>query len=207
MTVHAAATQSIARICAVVGDGGVAVEHQFLHTAAILALAVEAHRRDVDGEFREAAVGRGTAQRKRRDVRGDRILWLDGSALTPPETRLFDALETCAWPSTNRCSSACMRSKVTMRSIRRRRSIARHLDRFRDDDARVLSCVLYLNGDWTTATAGCSAFIPPTAHATCCRIGGTLVCFLSDGVEHEVLPSRRERLAVTGWFKRRTSSL
>jgi SM-20-related protein len=32
--------------------------------------------------------------------------------------------------------------------------------------------------------------------------GGTLVCFLSDRFHHEVLPARRERLSVTGWFTR-----
>ena len=33
--------------------------------------------------------------------------------------------------------------------------------------------------------------------------GGTLVAFLSDRVEHEVLPARRDRIAVSGWFRRR----
>ena len=32
--------------------------------------------------------------------------------------------------------------------------------------------------------------------------GGTLVCFLSDRFHHEVLPARRERLSITGWFTR-----
>ncbi len=34
------------------------------------------------------------------------------------------------------------------------------------------------------------------ARATSCRTGGTLVCFLAEHFEHEVLPSTRERLAV-----------
>ena len=35
--------------------------------------------------------------------------------------------------------------------------------------------------------------------------GGTLVCFLSDGFWHEVLPATRARLSLTGWFRRRAS--
>jgi SM-20-related protein len=35
--------------------------------------------------------------------------------------------------------------------------------------------------------------------------GGTLVAFLSERFQHEVLPARRERLALTGWFRRRAS--
>ena len=34
-------------------------------------------------------------------------------------------------------------------------------------------------------------------------VAGTLVCFLSDRFDHEVLPATRERLALTGWFRRR----
>jgi len=33
--------------------------------------------------------------------------------------------------------------------------------------------------------------------------GGTLVLFLSERFAHEVLPAKRERLSLTGWFKSR----
>ena len=33
--------------------------------------------------------------------------------------------------------------------------------------------------------------------------GGSLVVFLSGEVPHEVLPATRERLSLTGWFRRR----
>lgn len=32
--------------------------------------------------------------------------------------------------------------------------------------------------------------------------GGTLVCFLSEEKEHEVLPSHAPRISFAGWFKR-----
>jgi SM-20-related protein len=34
-------------------------------------------------------------------------------------------------------------------------------------------------------------------------VGGTLVAFLSERFHHEVLPARRERYSLTGWFTRR----
>ena len=33
--------------------------------------------------------------------------------------------------------------------------------------------------------------------------GGCLVVFLSGEIPHEVLPASRERLSLTGWFRRR----
>jgi SM-20-related protein len=34
-------------------------------------------------------------------------------------------------------------------------------------------------------------------------VGGRLVCFLTPGRVHEVLPARRERLSISGWFRGR----
>jgi len=31
-------------------------------------------------------------------------------------------------------------------------------------------------------------------------VAGRLVCFRSDIIEHEVLPSKKERLSITGWM-------
>src|SRR2546421_26403 len=77
--------------------------------------------------------------------------------------------------------------------------------RFRDDDARMLSCVLYLNDAWTAADGGAlRIYLSPTDVCDVLPVGGTLVCFLSDRYEHEVLPATRERLAITGWFRRRS---
>lgn len=40
-------------------------------------------------------------------------------------------------------------------------------------------------------------------HQDLLPLAGRLVCFLSGDFPHEVLPARRERLSITGWFKKR----
>ena len=80
----------------------------------------------------------------------------------------------------------------------------RHRDRFRDDDARVLSCILYLNDGWSARDGGTLRIhLDGGGQYDVLPIGGTLVCFLSERFEHEVLPGKRERLALTGWFRQR----
>ena len=75
--------------------------------------------------------------------------------------------------------------------------------RFRDDDARVLSSVTYLNADWGDRDGGAlRLYLPRGAHDIAPR-GGSLVLFLSAEIEHEVLPATRERLSIAGWFRRR----
>jgi uncharacterized membrane protein len=74
----------------------------------------------------------------------------------------------------------------------------------RDDDARVLSCVLYLNIGWSAQDGGTLRIhLDDGQRYDVLPIGGTLVCFLSERFEHEVLPAKRDRVALTGWFRQR----
>ena len=81
-----------------------------------------------------------------------------------------------------------------------------HRDRFRDDDARLVSLVFYLNDDWADGAGGELVLYAEDDSATViARVqpqAGTMVCFLSDRFPHEVLPATRERFSLTGWLRR-----
>lgn len=83
----------------------------------------------------------------------------------------------------------------------------RHRDAFPDGgampNARVISCALYLNEGWTASDGGALRIYDGDRVRDVLPIAGTLACFLSERFEHEVLPATRERLSVTGWFRRR----
>mmetsp|Transcript_8336 Transcript_8336/g.18686 ORF Transcript_8336/g.18686 Transcript_8336/m.18686 type:complete len:295 (+) Transcript_8336:20-904(+) len=89
----------------------------------------------------------------------------------------------------------------------------RHFDRTSDDATtcqRKISLLLYLNADgWNAETDGgvLRAYIrPKNANNESISVqdvvpeGGKLVLFDSSSVEHEVLPTCKERWAVVGWF-------
>jgi SM-20-related protein len=194
------------RICAAIAAEGCAVEGDFLPQATIYALAREARARDAAGEFHAAGVGRGAA-RQQRDVRGDRIVWLDQSAASPVEKPVWRALGELrlalnATLQLGLFSLECHYAVYPPGAFYRR-----HRDRFRDgdmaSDVRVISCAMYLNRDWSPADGGALRIYDGDRVRDVLPVGGTLVCFLSDRFEHEVLPATRERLALTGWFRRR----
>lgn len=79
-----------------------------------------------------------------------------------------------------------------------------HLDRFRDDDQRTVSVVIYLNADWRPEQGGALRLHPEgAASVDIAPEAGRMVMFLSAEMLHEVLPTRRERLSLAGWFRRR----
>ncbi|MFA9275560.1 MAG: 2OG-Fe(II) oxygenase [Candidatus Aquirickettsiella gammari] len=86
-------------------------------------------------------------------------------------------------------------------------SYGQHRDRFRNDDARTISVVIYLNDNWLTEQGGALRLHPqdcPTQDIApmACR----MVVFLSAEMLHEVLPATRDRMSLTGWFRRRSQS-
>ena len=190
-------------ICAAIEQHGWAVDPAFLPQSAIAALRTEAQRRDAAGEFRLAGVGRGANRVERDDIRGDRILWLDEPALCAAESELAQALETLRAALNQTLFLGLVSFEGHYAIYPPAAFYRRHRDRFRDDDARVVSCVLYLNDDWSVEDGGALRLhLAPGTHDVL-PAGGTLACFLADRFEHEVLPAARERLAVTGWFRRR----
>ncbi|MEH6367338.1 MAG: 2OG-Fe(II) oxygenase, partial [Pseudomonas marincola] len=80
----------------------------------------------------------------------------------------------------------------------------KHLDRFRDDDRRTVSVVLYLNEQWQDDFGGELRLYLPDGETRDVRPeAGSLVVFMSADMPHEVLPATRERLSLAGWFRRR----
>jgi len=200
-------TAVIDRVCVAIAGDGCAVEVDFLPRATVRALADEARARDAAGGFHPAGVGRGAAHVQQSDVRGDRILWLDEISASPIEKPFWQALDALRLALNATLQLGLFSFEAHYALYPAGASYRRHLDRFRGDaamvDARVISCAIYLNQDWILADGGALRIYEGEQVRDVLPAAGTLVCFLSDRFEHEVLPATRERLALTGWFRRR----
>ena len=81
----------------------------------------------------------------------------------------------------------------------------RHLDQFRQNNQRKISLVLFLNSDWLEADGGALRLYADD-HIVFRDIlprAGVLALFSSARVLHEVMPTHRRRLTLTGWMKTR----
>lgn len=191
-------------VAAALRSDGVCRLHGFPDPTATSALHADLLRLHRAGRLGAAAVGRGAEQALRADIRGDRTLWLDDAQCGAVAASYLAALETLRKGLNERLLLGLHEVEAHYAAYPAGGGYARHRDRFRDSDARVLSLVSYLNEDWRESDGGAlrlyldgddAVLVPPD--------GGTSVCFLS-GLEHEVMPASRQRLSIAAWMRRRT---
>lgn len=166
-------------------------------------LAAECRRRYAAGALTRAAIGRGTGQQLDESIRGDHIQWLapGESAAVDRYLGLLDELrerlnrELFLGLEDYECHFALYPPGSFYR---------RHLDRFRDDDRRTVTTVFYLNEGWLPEHGGALRIeLADGREHDVAPAAGTLVVFMSGDFPHEVLPASRERLSLTGWYRRR----
>ena len=80
----------------------------------------------------------------------------------------------------------------------------RHVDAFKGQSNRVLTTVMYLNPFWQTQDGGQLQIYDINDDNLILSVEpemGTFVVFLSEQFPHEVLPSKRDRYSIAGWFR------
>jgi SM-20-related protein len=175
----------------------------FLPADLVRALATECRRRAAEGELNPAGVGRGAAQEVREAIRGDHTLWLDPGESDDCDQYL-DAMDELRLAINQGLFIGLEDYECHFALYPPGAFYRRHLDRFRDDDRRAVSAVFYLNENWQPGDGGeLRMFLADEVVRDVQPTAGTLVVFLSGDIPHEVLAARRDRLSLTGWFRRR----
>jgi SM-20-related protein len=177
-------------------------------TNAFLTGAMVADTRTWLDERREAlqpaGIGRAGTHRTHA-LRGDSTAWLDVDTPTSRvEQQWAERLEALR-SHLNRSLFLGLRTvEAHVAVYPPGTGYARHLDRFRDDDARTVSLVAYLNTDWRPDDGG-ALRLYPADDAPAVDVwpeAGHAVAFLSADIPHEVLATQRERWSVAAWFRR-----
>lgn len=199
-------TSDVSKLSAIVDDlasQGWSQQADFLPAELVSALAAECRRRAGDGQLNPAGVGRGGTLEVREAIRGDHIRWLEPGESSACD-RYLDAMDALRQAINQGLFIGLEDYECHFALYPPGAFYRRHLDRFRDDDRRAVSAVIYLNQDWQPGDGGeLRMFLDDQRVHDVAPTAGTLVVFLSGAVPHEVLAAGRERLSLTGWFRRR----
>lgn len=197
-----------ADICAVGIDAalkidGVAVRDGFLTPALTRALLECAQQRLAGGDFAAARIGIERTLRRRADIRGDSTCWILPPLLAP-EQSLLEQLERLRLELNREALLGLFELEVHYAWYPPGAGYARHVDQPQGRGQRQVSLVLYLNEGWRSAAGGeLRLFDAAGGHRDIEPVAGRLVCFLTPGRQHEVLPTQRDRLSISGWFRTR----
>jgi len=195
------------RIALRLAEAGWCVTPDFISPLLVSQLREEAERIRDTGAFRPAGVGRAEGLQVRTEVRTDRVNWLDPLTAGAALRQYLQSLEELRL-AINRVLLLGLFDFEGHLAIYPPGSYYRkHLDQFRDIGSRIVTCVLYLNREWMPADGGQLLLYTdpndPAYHEAIPPLGGRLVTFFSARFLHEVLQTRRQRVSLTGWFRRR----
>ncbi len=188
-------------VAALEGPGWGVIDH-FLPETLWHALAERAEARFREGDFHDAGIGAHAEVTPL--VRGDAICWLAPEPADSLEAELFARIEDLRLAINRRLWLGLMDYECHYARYPVGAHYQRHLDQVRGRRERTVTLITYLNRDWRQAEGGALRIYPKDAKPVeILPQGGRAVIFLSAEFEHEVLPARRPRLALTGWFRRR----
>lgn len=184
---------------------GYAVVDDLFDPLLIQSLRTEFDRPDC--QFKTAGIGRDQAFIVARDIRGDRICWLEGQSLAA--TRFLGIMGQIQIGLNQRLFMGLFDYESHLAFYPVGTFYKKHLDAFKGRSNRVLSTVLYLNTQWDCDAGGELVLYTRADDAVLQRVvplAGRLVVFLSEDFPHEVLPATRERYSIAGWFRVNTNT-
>jgi SM-20-related protein len=182
---------------------GISIRDGFLAPSQIRSLVDCAQARGKHGDFVAARFGSNTHLQQRADIRGDFICWLR-EPLYPAERILLAELEQLRLDLNRGAFLGLFELELHYAWYPPGAGYARHVDQPHGSAQRKVSLVLYLNMEWEPLAGGAlRVFDAADGFRDIEPIAGRLVCFLTPGREHAVLPARRDRLSISGWFRAR----
>lgn len=211
---------SLARIDTLLDDlvtQGWSCQPDFFSPELIDALVAELEDLEARDALAHAGIGRLKEHQRVSSIRGDAIHWL--SRESPAQQTYLALLDELRAEINQALFIGLFEFEAHFARYPAGAFYKRHVDSFQGRANRIISTVTYLNHHWPadgggemvlfeSQQQGPDGFDPDAPAHEITRVrpeAGTLVCFLSDTVPHEVLPTRLPRASIAGWFRRNAS--
>lgn len=188
-------------ICETLADDGYLVVDHFLPEQLTDQLYHYVRLIDQE-EFATAAIGRAQDKQHDSTIRNDKTRWLSNSH--DVEQHYLDIMDQLRLFLNRQLFLGLRDFEAHFAHFEAGHYYQRHLDAFRGRSNRVVSTVFYLNSDWSADDGGELIIYPTDDKSALCSVTpkfGTLVIFMSEQFPHEVMPAKRDRYSIAGWFR------
>lgn len=174
----------------------------FISEAVLEDLRNDLQIRFEEGEFHKAGIGKGEAHQIKQEIRGDWVSWWDIPNLNPIQKEIYEEIEALKIAFNRRLFLGINYLEMHYAVYPSGKFYQKHLDSFQGSNRRKISFVLYLNQDWQTEQGGqLRLYLEDDQIKDVNPEGGTLVCFVSSELYHEVLITTQTRYSLTGWMR------
>lgn len=182
---------------ALVSQGWFYQEH-FMDPNFCLELLNEAR----DYQWQKAKTGTNAKRLERQDIRTDEIFWIDETSETPLQRLYLSKMKELLNVINLELYLGLKEFECHLAHYSTAGFYKKHLDQHQGSNKRAISAILYLN----EPIEGGELVIyhqnnPELIVAKIKPRPGSFVCFLSNQIYHEVLPTTGERYSLTGWFR------
>ena len=153
-----------------------------------------------ENHLHAAHIGKQHQRMRAKHIRGDSILWLSGESAA--QRTYLNGLEQLRHALNQQLFLGLTELETHFAHYPPGSGYRIHLDSFQNDNPRRISIVTYLNPRWQTGDGGelliykeglVIAEVPP--------LSGTLTCFSSEDILHQVAVTRCTRASIAGWFR------
>ncbi len=174
--------------------------------APLVATLME-HQRNIDAaQFFNAGTGRGLDYAQNELVRTDEICWITGTSAAGQQW--LDWASRLQVYLNRRLFLGLFSFESHFAHYAPGDFYRKHYDAFKGEANRQLSIVVYLNPGWSVGDGGELVLYRNDQDPEGIKVTpllGSIVTFLSEDFPHEVLPAKRDRYSIAGWFRVNTS--
>lgn len=153
------------------------------------------------GQLQNAGTGNAVLVMHNKQVRGDKIYWLDRQHNNLHENTFFDLMDSFITYLNATCYTGITGYEFHYTLYEKDSFYKPHLDQFSNNKTRAYSMIMYLNTNWLPTHGGQLRIHHAHRQQSIAPVSGTCVFFKSSDLLHEVLLTQQPRLSITGWLK------
>jgi SM-20-related protein len=152
-------------------------------------------------KFSKAQIGSGLNKTLDQNIRGDFIHWVDDKDCSLLQKEYFLKTQEIQSRINRELYLNLKEFEFHLAYYPIDSFYKKHTDQFKGNNARTVTLISYLNSPTGGELVLYKKENPDEIDAIISPKQGMMICFLSDQLYHEVLPTKTKRYSITGWFK------
>ena len=177
--------------------------NDFILPAIVTGLRRNIQALSESGSMEPSGIGNKADFQNDKGIRGDKINWIKEQSTNQFELVYLKKVEKFISYLNKTCYTSIQSFESHYSNYEKKSFYKRHIDQFKTEKGRKYSIVLYLNQNWKEEDGGMLSLYPKDEEQiNISPLGGRMVFFRSDEMEHEVHASfTRERRSIACWLK------